>query len=84
MLTWCLFQCHFFNSPIIWVWSEGKLTDFTVWSGFVWFHANMNYVHCIHGNDEEAEDDDDIEMYPNFWRMFCQPLIVQITYSVSC
>lgn len=33
---------------------------------FVWFYADMNYVHCINGNDEEVEDNDDIVMYLNF------------------
>lgn len=49
--------------------------------GSVCFYANMNNVH---GNDEEVEDNYDIEMYLNFWSMFCKPLIVQIMYSVSC
>lgn len=33
--------------------------------GFVYFNANMNYVHCIDDN-EDVEDDDDIIMYLNF------------------
>lgn len=34
--------------------------------GFIWFYANMNYVHCIDGSDEEVEDIADIVMYLNF------------------
>lgn len=33
---------------------------------FVWFYADMNYVHCINENDEEVEGNDDIVMYLNF------------------
>lgn len=41
-------------------------TDFIV--SRLQFYANMNYVHCIVGNDveEEVEDYDDIVMYLNF------------------
>lgn len=40
-------------------------TDFNV--SRLQFCANMNYVHCIVGNDEEeVEDNDDVVMYLNF------------------
>lgn len=41
----------------------------------VWY--DMNYVHCIHC-DEEEEDNNDIVMYLNFFSMFCKPLLYRL------
>lgn len=53
---------------------------------FVRFNAYITYVHCIDGNDEEAEDNDDIVMYLNFWSMFCKPLLYRLCIQchVTC
>lgn len=53
--------------------------------GFVFFDANMNYVHCINAYNEDL-DDDDIVMYRNFWSMFCKPLLYRLIIQchVTC
>lgn len=68
MFIWMPFSFGFFSSPR-WVWSEGLSLIFTCQDcSFVWFYANMNYVHCIDAKEEELEAD--IVMYLNFRSMF--------------
>ena len=88
MLLFCFFV--FLNNPV-WVLSELLFFFFCVKTAVLSCFM-LIWIMCIDGNDMEAEDNDDIVMYLNFWSMFCKLLLyrlciqchVIVVFCVSC